>query len=114
MRKSGRRLRGSRAGESGEGEAIGALADPSGPDLKAWIGALSAVPAGSMTEDRILGWVEGPLRRFFPFQRFLGGYGRLSGGRIRMRNLVTSGHQPAFLASLEDAFNLTSRGCFAW
>jgi len=88
--------------------------NPSGLDIKAWIGALNAVPAGSMSEDQILSWVEGPLRRFFPFQRFLGGYGRLSGGRIRMRYLVTSGHQPAFVASLEDAFNLTSRGCFAW
>ena len=28
--------------------------------------------------------------------------------------MVTSGHQPAFIANLEDAFNLTSRGCFAW
>jgi DNA-binding CsgD family transcriptional regulator len=114
MQKSKRRLGGSKPGEPGQGKAIGVSADRSGPDLKAWVGALSAVPAGTMTEDQILGWVEGPLRRFFPFQRFLGGYGRLSGGRIRMRNLVTSGHQPAFIASLEDAFNLTSRGCFAW
>jgi DNA-binding CsgD family transcriptional regulator len=107
MGKSGRRSQGSKTGEPGQ-------AAPSGLNLKAWIGALSAIPAGSMTDDRILGWVEGSLRSFFPFQRFLGGYGRLSGGRIRIRNLVTSGHQRAFIASLEDAFNLTSRGCFAW
>jgi DNA-binding CsgD family transcriptional regulator len=114
MRNSERRWRGSKPGKTGQGEAIDVSADPDGPDLKAWVGALSAVPAGPMTEDQILSWVEGPLRRFFPFQRFLGGYGRLSGGRIRMRNLVTSGHQPAFIASLENAFNLTSRGCFTW
>jgi hypothetical protein len=107
-------LRGSKTVEPGQGEATGPSADPLGLDLKAWVDALSAVPAGSMTEDQILNWVEGPLRRFFPFQRFLGGYGRLSGGRVLMRNLVTSGHQPPFLASLENAFNLTSRGCFAW
>jgi DNA-binding CsgD family transcriptional regulator len=83
-------------------------------DLQAWIGAQSAVQAGPMTDDQILRWVEGPLRGFFPFQRFLGGYGRLSGGLIRMRNLVMSGHQPEFIASLEDAFSLTARGCFAW
>jgi DNA-binding CsgD family transcriptional regulator len=112
--KMGRRLRGSKTVEPGQGEATGPSADPLGLDLKAWVDALSAVPAGSMTEDQILNWVEGPLRRFFPFQRFLGGYGRLSGGRVLMRNLVTSGHQPAFLASLENAFNLKSRGCFAW
>jgi DNA-binding CsgD family transcriptional regulator len=112
--KPKRRSGGSKTGEAGQLEAVGVSADPSGLDLQAWIGALSAVPAGPMTEDQILGWVEGPLRRFFPFQRFLGGYGRLSGGRIRMRNLVTSGHQREFIASLEEAFNLTTRGCFAW
>ena len=73
--------------------------DPSNLDLKAWVAALSAVPTGAMTEELILHWIEGPLRRFFPFQRFLGGYGRLSGGRIQMRKLVTSGHEAAFLAS---------------
>ncbi|WP_245320479.1 helix-turn-helix transcriptional regulator [Bradyrhizobium lablabi] len=82
--------------------------------MKAWVAALSTVPTGPITDDQILIWVEGPLRRFFPFQRFLGGYGRLSGGRIRMQTLLTSGHQAEFIASLEDAFNLASRGCFAW
>jgi DNA-binding CsgD family transcriptional regulator len=90
------------------------LPDPSGVNLKAWIDALNAVPAGPMTEDRILSWVDGPLRSFLPFERFLGAYGRLSGGRIRIRNLLTSGHQPEFIASLEDTFDLTLRGCFAW
>lgn len=114
MGKSGRQSRGSKKGKPGSGKALGGPTDPSGLDLKAWIAALGAIPTGSMTEDHILNWVEGPLRRFLPFQGFLGSYGRLSGGRIRMRNLVTSGHQPAFIASLEDTFNLTSRGCFAW
>lgn len=50
----------------------------------------------------------------FPFERFLGGYGNLSGGRIQMRLLVTSGHVQEFLAGLESAFDLNSRGCFAW
>ncbi|WP_249152295.1 hypothetical protein [Bradyrhizobium liaoningense] len=88
--------------------------DEPGLNLQAWIEALNAAPTGSMTDDRILGWVEGPLRRFFPFQRFLGSYGRLSGGRIRMRGPVTSGHAPEFIASLDGAFDLASRGCFAW
>ncbi len=92
----------------------GAPADASNPGLRAWIEALSAVPTGPITGDLILEWIEGPLRSFFPFQRFLGSYGRLSGGRIRMRNLVTSGHEPDFIASLGDAFDLTTRGCFSW
>ena len=110
MRKS---VRASRSSAERKRKAA-APADPSGFDLKAWITALSAVPSGSIADDQIRRWVEGPLRTFFPFQRFLGAYGRLSGGRIRMRNLVTSGHEDAFIASLEDAFDLTLRGCFAW
>jgi DNA-binding CsgD family transcriptional regulator len=112
MRKSTQRSQQTKS--SGRRKKGAVPADPSGPNLKAWIDALSAIPSGSMTEDNILSWVEGPLRGFFPFQRFLGGYGRLSGGRIKIRNLVTSGHQPAFIASLDDAFNLATRGCFAW
>lgn len=86
----------------------------SGPDLQAWIDVLGAVPSGSVTEDQIRTWVEGPLRRFFPFQRFLGAYGRLTGGRIRMRNLVTSGYPDEFVSGLEESFDLGARGCFAW
>ncbi len=112
--KAGRRTTGVKAGKPKPDSAQRDLADQSKLNLKAWIDALNAVPSGSMTEDHILSWVEGPLRRFLPFQRFLGGYGRLSGGRIRMRNLLTSGYQPDFIASLDDAFDLTSRGCFAW
>jgi len=112
MRTSGRRRPVSKTAKAGKADP--ADADSSGPDIKSWIDALSEVPAGSITEDQILSWVEGPLRRFFPFQKFLGAYGRLSGGRIRMRNMVTSGHDPAFIATLGDAFDLNSRGAFAW
>ena len=85
-----------------------------GPDLKAWIRALSLLPVAPMIETDVLAWVEGPLRQFFPFKRFLGGYGSLSGGRIEMRSWVTSGHAPEFLAGLESKFDLKARGCFAW
>ncbi|CCD84997.1 Putative transcriptional regulatory protein,luxR family [Bradyrhizobium sp. ORS 285] len=83
-------------------------------DLRAWIDVLGSVPSGTVTEDQILAWVEGPLRGFFPFQRFLGAYGRLTGGRIRMRNLVTSGYPDDFVLGLEESFDLGARGCFAW
>ncbi|CCD96816.1 putative transcriptional regulatory protein,luxR family [Bradyrhizobium sp. ORS 375] len=102
-------MRGAKGGKSGLGDA-----EPSRPDLNAWIEALGAAPGGTVTEDQILAWVEGPLRRFFPFQRFLGAYGRLVGGRIRMRNLVTSGYPHGFVAGLEESFDLGARGCFAW
>ena len=114
MRKSERRQRKSKTAKAATTKAVDVPADPSALDINTWIGALSEVPTGSITEQQIVSWVEGPLRRFFPFQKFLGAYGRLSGGRIRMRNMVTSGHDPAFIASLEDAFDLNARGAFAW
>jgi len=101
--KSTRRRPGPKTAKARKVDPVGS----SGLDIKTWIGALSEAPTGSVTDARILRWVEGPLRRFFPFQRFFGAYGRLSGGRIRIRNMVTSGHDPAFVASLENAFDLT-------
>jgi DNA-binding CsgD family transcriptional regulator len=112
MQKSRRRKPGPKKAKAGKPEPVDG--DPSGLDIKSWVIALSKAPAGPVTDDEILSWVEGPLRRFFPFRKFLGAYGRLSGGRIRMRNMVTSGHDPAFIASLEDAFDLNARGAFAW
>ncbi|WP_225715786.1 helix-turn-helix transcriptional regulator [Bradyrhizobium semiaridum] len=107
-------MQGSKGGARKQAKAVATASISSGLDLKAWGDALGAVPAGAIAESQIVSWVEGPLRSFFPFERFLGSYGRLSGGRIRMRNLVTSGHQPDFIATLDTAFDLASRGCFAW
>jgi DNA-binding CsgD family transcriptional regulator len=84
------------------------------PDLLTWVGALRVLPAAPVTEADVLAWVEGPQRQFFPFEKFLGAYGNLSGGRIQMRSLVSSGHTPEFLSGLESTFGLKTRGCFAW
>jgi DNA-binding CsgD family transcriptional regulator len=89
--------------------------NPSGPDLQTWLDALSAIPIAPLTESDILTWVEGPLRKFFPFERFFGAYGNLSGGLIRTRGSpVISGYPQEFLSSLEPVFDLNLRGCFAW
>jgi DNA-binding CsgD family transcriptional regulator len=83
-------------------------------DLDTWTNALRLLPTAPVTEGGVLTWVEGPLRRFFPFEKFYAGYGSLSGGRIQTRSLITSGYPPEFLASLESTFDLKMRGCFAW
>lgn len=88
--------------------------DNSDPDLSAWIRALRMVPASPVTEGDVLAWVEGPLRQFFPFEKFWGGYGSMSGGRIQMRSMISSGHTCEFLASREIPFDLKSHGCFTW
>jgi DNA-binding CsgD family transcriptional regulator len=83
-------------------------------DLQAWTRALCALPAAPVTESDVLAWVEEPLRQFFPFDKFWLAYGNLSGGRIRMLSLLSSGHSPEFLSSRKPEFDLKTRGCFAW
>jgi DNA-binding CsgD family transcriptional regulator len=83
-------------------------------DLSSWIHALRLLPAASMTDGDTLAWVEGPLRKFFPFERFWIAYGNLSRGRMQVRVLLSGRHDPAFLASRESISDVKSRSCFAW
>jgi len=95
-------------------DAAGSASDSPEADFQAWTDALRERPQGRVTEADVLAWVEGPLRRFLPFQKFIGVYGNLSGGRIHMLSMLSSGHDPAFLAGLESSFDLKMRGCFEW
>src|SRR4051812_46738628 len=85
-----------------------------GLDLRAWSEALYELPTGPVAEVDFRVWLEGPLRRFFPFRQFFGAYGRLSGNRVQVHALITSGHWPAFVASRKTSFDLKLHGCFAW
>lgn len=97
---------------AGKGSDASGLSDL---DLHAWVDVLRQLPAASAaTEADVLAWVEGPLRRFFPFTKFWGAYGGLSGGRILMRSLLSSGHAPEFLSGRDRTFAMETRGCFAW
>ncbi len=62
----------------------------------------------------MLRWVEGPVRNFFPYEKFLGAYGHSSGGRIEIRSILSSGHAPEFIAGLDTMFDPRLRGGFAW
>lgn len=83
-------------------------------DLDAWVYALRMLPVTPVAESDVLAWVEGPVRRFLPFEKFYAGYGSLAGGRIQTRLLITSGFTPEFLAGLVNTFDLKARGCLAW
>jgi DNA-binding CsgD family transcriptional regulator len=83
-------------------------------DLEAWISVLRTLPVSGVTESDVLAWVEGPLRQFFPFEKFFGSYGRIFGGRIQLLSLVTSGYPAEFIAQLGGGFDLNERACIAW
>ena len=89
-------------------------ADLSERDFRAWARALRDAPIGTVTEEDFLAWLEGPLRRVFPFDRFLGAYGGFSGGRIYTRSMLSSGHSSEYLASRDTAFDVKLRGSIAW
>jgi DNA-binding CsgD family transcriptional regulator len=82
--------------------------------LNSWVHALRSLPPQPVTENDVLAWVEGPLRRFFPFEKFYAGYGSLSVGRVQTRSFVVSGFTAAFLEGFEGTYDLKSRGCLAW
>jgi DNA-binding CsgD family transcriptional regulator len=89
-------------------------ADSSGLDMQSWSRALRQLPMGTVSEAEFLAWLEGPLRRVFPFDRFYGAYGSLAGGRVQVRNALSSGHGAEFLASRQNSFDVKARGCVEW
>jgi DNA-binding CsgD family transcriptional regulator len=97
-------------------DPVQACAVDTHPDIDgaAWLRALREIPSGTVTEADFLAWLDGPLRRFFPFEKFFGVYGYLSGGRAHMRSTISSGHGPEFLASRAPVFDLKARACMEW
>ena len=83
-------------------------------NLSAWTSVLRTFPMSGVTESDALAWIEGPLRQFFPFEKFLGSYGKVFGGRVRIRSLVTSGYPVEFISELGGEFDLSERACIAW
>lgn len=91
-----------------------AVVAPPDLDTRAWLRVLREIPTGDVTEADFKAWLEGPLRRFFPFERFFSAYGRLSGRHMQATTLAASGHAPEFLASRATAFAIKARSCVEW
>jgi len=92
----------------------GAIAAQPDLDLRAWLRALREIPTEAMTESDFKAWIEGPLRRFFPFDRFHGVHGRLSGRSVHMQSIISCGDGPNFLASRAPVFDIRARRCIEW
>jgi DNA-binding CsgD family transcriptional regulator len=97
-----------------EGSAGGRALECSASDFLAWLEALRLLPVAPLNESDIIAWVDGPLRRFFPFEGFQGGYGKMCGGRINALSMISSGHSPEFVSTLRRNFDLSVSACFAW
>ncbi|NKI70728.1 LuxR family transcriptional regulator [Collimonas pratensis] len=81
-------------------------------DLALWLKALKAQPHHD--PQRILEWIEGPLKNFFPFRRIILIYGELTAGEIKIIHWLSSGHEDRYLQQLATSFELSQRGALQW
>jgi DNA-binding CsgD family transcriptional regulator len=81
------------------------------PDLKNWTQALKALPA---QVHELLPWIEGPLRKFFPFARIFMAHGELVAGQIKATHWLASGHEDRYLRQIATTFELAHRGSMQW
>lgn len=77
-----------------------------------WLHALLAQPHAN--PDSILQWVDGPLRRFFGFERVLLIHAQQSMGKIAMTHVLSLGHSEEYLQQLSPVFDLEGRGSLNW
>ncbi len=84
-------------------------------DSAVWLEVIKQIPEGSCSEPEFIAWVDCALRKFFPFQRFFAGYGRLTASHIEVLRVNVIGYEADFVEQIEKVFNQDRRGTFrAW
>ncbi|GAA4335409.1 hypothetical protein GCM10023165_11880 [Variovorax defluvii] len=80
-------------------------------DLDAWVAAVThpLASAGSL-----IAWLEGPLRKFFPFKGVVLGHGELVAGQLAVTHMLAAGHDEAYLRQISTTFELSQRGSLRW
>ncbi len=80
-------------------------------DLRLWIHAVTHPPA---TPANLLAWLEGPLRKFFPYTGLVLGQGELVAGQLKVTHMLATGHGEAYLRQIATTFELAQRGSLKW
>jgi DNA-binding CsgD family transcriptional regulator len=80
-------------------------------DLEAWVAAVTHPLAAA---DSLMAWLEGPLRKFFPFKGVVLGHGELVAGQLVVTHMLATGHEEAYLRQIATTFELSQRGSLAW
>ena len=83
------------------------LSELTAADFERWNAALGRLPA---TRIELLDWLDGPVRRFFPFERVFCAHGELVAGEIRPTDWLGSGHAPDVLERMAATFMIGQRG----
>jgi DNA-binding CsgD family transcriptional regulator len=80
-------------------------------DLKSWVAAVTHPLASASS---LIAWLEGPLRKFFPFKGIVLGHGELVAGQLAVTHMLATGHDEAYLRQIATTFELTQRGSLRW
>ncbi|HWW99607.1 helix-turn-helix transcriptional regulator [Collimonas sp.] len=80
-------------------------------DLRAWLAVIADPLATPAT---LLAWLEGPLKKFFPYQAVILGYGELTVGQVKTTHVLASGHDQVFLDYLPTAYETADRSSIKW
>ena len=75
-------------------------------DFARWENCLLASPA---TLEELKQWVDGPLRKFFPFERVALLYGVVSAGQVKIEFSISHGHTVAYLKHMGKIFDIAAR-----
>ena len=79
-------------------------------DLNCWMEALRFLPTDPA---QIMAWIEGPLKKFFPFDRVICIHGELIAGQIVVTHWLASGFSEEQQSQQTSAFETAQRGALA-
>jgi DNA-binding CsgD family transcriptional regulator len=80
-------------------------------DLRSWLDAITQPPRSL---EELSPWLEGPLRKFFPYRGLVLGCGELVAGQLKVTHMLATGHEEAYLRQLATTFELEHRGSLKW
>lgn len=76
-------------------------------DYQNWISALNSIPQNPQF---IMDWIEGPLRKFFPFTSIYCAYAEIILDQINILESISSGHSNFYLEQIDSVFDTSRRG----
>lgn len=83
-------------------------------DDAAWHAALQSLPHPAADALPLLRWMDGPLRRIYPFERCVLVRAKCSADAVQITQLQQIGADPPYLQQVREAMHLQQRGSLIW
>lgn len=81
-------------------------------DYGLWAKAVSEQPPKPIYEHALRAWIEGPVRDFFPFKRYVIGYGEYAAGAINVKRRLIGGYRPEWIRALAPTLSPADHNSF--